>query len=847
MDDKLRSGIYGTSTVSVRRPQTAPAYGKGSRDKHEQLRNRVESQLRARINETKKRTSQPSSSSLSQSQRSYSIQMDSSKGSTTRQNRLREMLEAYSFSSNNRSKSANSRSPPPVLRRRLARPGRPIVTVDASREIEPESSESPVNFRRIHRRLMPPRPSSVSMIQRHQDTSSLNSTFNVKSQSLRSRLADLSQTMRIIEDKSSSVSPPPIARQRKPADTMRLIEDIRRRAAEISRGSSMFVDESNMPSMVIPREAPDTPVQHSRDTFIPPLNHLSRSIRDIHPSSPRAISPANWVVRDHHSSLLMSSPSPSVSSLGLVEEESAAINRRKEQVRAELEQKQRDLADSLRHSDHAVISLESLNVVGSSVRSLSELIRAKEAEIEAKKSAYISRKSEFEIKQKQLDYLKQLEQEEAKIEMDTLALSDCLPIPEEVSVPPLPSPPPSLPHQVTQSPPPVSSGKRTPEIYSISSPIRQVRDVSDLSPVSEATLSVPIPIPDYMYEKLGIEEMILEHPPEEDDLLTADLLMSPLDNNSHSPGATPELEDISNTAKDVSLPTEVLVTGEAEGVFTLSVEEDWCDHMEFYQDEVTTTVPSEVDEIADLVVSSLIDSILSEQFIDLDNSKKPEHLSLTKPSSPRINTRIDSFDIVESSQIEPSSHSLNASLIVQHILESVTSKIWVKTDEELSDIHLNHIRSMVDFEDVLSAIVPSSSVAVCLADAFLVLVDSFPPAIAAEREWQVKFPGSHSPVAGFLPGRHTLDSLTSAFVQLIESYNKSLSSDHDISQIETFLCHEYLKKSKCDEILFQCNDSDMWTRFDSNTCSRAEAEIVEEVSLFVLEAIVTSVASDFQT
>ena len=828
MEDNVRRDIYGKRHVTFQRPFTAPSFGHSTQEKHEKLRNRVESELRARINEGKRRTHSRETQSSYIPGNSMESEENIIKGTSSRQARLRQMLDAYSFSSNNqRKKSDTNRGSPPIPRRRLERPGRPIVDPGILRHEEPESSESPVNFRRIHRRLMPPRPSSVSMIQRHQDTSSLNSTFNVKSQSLRSRLADLSQTMRITEDKSSSVSPPPVSRRRKPVDTMRLIEDIRRRAQEISRGSSMFVDESNMPSMVIPQDSPETPVQHSRDTFLP-LNHLSRSIRDLHPSSPRAVSPANCWVRDNNTSLLLSSPSPSVSSLGIPEEESAALIRRREQARAQLELKQRELADSLRHSDDAVISLESLNVVGSSVRCLSDLIRAKELEIEAKKSDYISRKT-----QQQLEYLKHLEQEGERIDRETLSMTRTT---EEVSVPPLP----------TRSSPTLSSGKRTPEIFSISSPVRRVRDLSPVSP--------EITVPDEVFAKL--EDMIvLESTPEHDEAdVMMDLMMSPLDKSS-SP-VTPELEDISDQTKEVSLIMEEhhpvcppIILVETEGVFTLSPEEERCDQKDVSLNEVTTAgsgSSSETDELADLVIASLIESIISDHFVELDQT--PRHTD-SPGQSPRINTRIDSFDVVDSSQIlEKPAAFIDANFVVKSVIEAVCLKIWVSVDEPLSEAHLDHMKQKIDYEEILSSVIPSASVAVCIADAFRVLIDAFPPALAAEREWQLKFPGSHSPIAGFLPSKHSLSSLTKSLVELINAYNKSLSStEQDIAQVEAFLCQEYLKKSKCDEILFQCNDSDMWTRFDSNTCSRAEAEIFEDVSLFVFEAIISSIAADFQT
>jgi hypothetical protein len=853
MDDRVRRTLISTDNRQLKRPVSAPGSGYQHHAKNEQLRNRVESQLRARINETKMRSASrnPPTSFVNDSlSHNSSLHVTSNE---SRHTRLRKMLEAYSFSSNaQRNKSTRSQSPPPVLRRRLDRPGRPIVKPVNQQDRDSESSESPVNFRRIHRRLMPPRPNSVSMIQRHNDTSSLNSTFNIKSQTLRSRLADLSQTMRVTEEKSSSSSPPPVSRRRNPLQTMKLIEDIRRRAQEISRGSSMWVDESNMPSIVIPREAPETPVQHSRETFVN-LNHMSRSIRELHPSSPRAVSPANWM-RDHHSSLLVSSPSPSVSSVGLLEDESAILARRKEQARLELEKKQRELVTdpSLHHhnSDHAIISLESLNVVSSSVRSLSELIRAKEAEIEAKKSVYISRKAEADsVHQKQIEYLKHLEQEEARIERETMAISFQPPLPfappEEVSVPPLPSPQGMVVVIRQASPSPSPSVSKTPEIFNISSPVRLPKDIScDVSPVND----------EIDYEKLlGMDSVVFEHH-DTHEVYAEDLMMSPLDDvGSH------EFEDLSVDTRDISMPdqpttaatTQHLFSGEAEGVFTLSVEEERCST----KMDTSTTAASDMDELADLVISSVIESLVAEHFVGLECSG-PSTTSTPKGfqrnemiiSSPPV-PRIDSFDVLHNSSNDSSSEPvdyIDSQQIVKAIVDAVTNQIWVRSDELLTDAHLNHIKTAIDYGEIFDQFVPCSSVAACIADAFLVLVDSIPPAMAAEREWQMKFPGSHSPLAGFLPARHSLASLTKGLSELISAYNRSVSSQDTIAQVESLLCHEYLKKSKCDEILFQCNDSDMWTRFDSNTCSRAEAEILDEVSLFVFEAIVTSVASDFQ-
>jgi hypothetical protein len=121
----------------------------------------------------------------------------------------------------------------------------------------------------------------------------------------------------------------------------------------------------------------------------------------------------------------------------------------------------------------------------------------------------------------------------------------------------------------------------------------------------------------------------------------------------------------------------------------------------------------------------------------------------------------------------------------------------------------------------------------------------------AERDWQIKFPGSKNPMAPFLSQRHCLGSLMKELRKLIESYNRgydSVSGGQQSQKIEDLLCKEYVKKMKCDEIFFQCNNSELWTQFEGMSgYTRAESQIIDEVSSFVLQAVFTSIASDFNT
>jgi len=731
--------------------------------------------------------------------------------------------------------------------------------------------------------------------------------------------------------------------------TLRIIENIRRQAHE--------------------RFAPSAPIE---EPSLDPLPEASLGER-ILGASPIPSSPSSASFLIHHS------------------EDEEVIARRKERARLELEEKQREYSAARSQNEHVVMSLESLNVVGSSVSSLAELIRAKEEEIRLKKSANEARKSELAQKQKdalekemrikQLEYLKQLEEEDMMVdeEMENIdkanselecKISKQASIIEKLIAPhqdPITSSPSSVggrgfsrsplsshasssspvtvvPVCVLNRPSPSASPalmtqqsferKSTPEIFSIASPARiddtdvLVQDLSptgfggasnnltNLSPVSyevggmisllpSPEMEMPMcdeisDLPDDVFETLGVGKFVLEpllersssvHEEEQISLADSpyredngvvesnhDQVLSPqgvvvtsvvdLDGVDISPMASDNHEIISisklslsgfaDTEDDIS-PVQAMPlpasadpggpVGAAAAVvaaeFTLSTEED-RKGMDICEEETATTVPpSEIDELTDSILTSLMDSILTEHLV----SRQPRE-------APRIPTRIDSFDLpLEESGTETRVHTLDPDMVIKHLVNSITEHVWVSLSDELTELAMKQLK-ILNYESILHNIpgIPPP-VSACIADAFLVLIDSLPPALAAERDWQIRFPSggssSKNPMVPFLPSRHSLGSLMKELRGLIVDYNKSMDcvGEAATAHVETVLSREYLKKFRADEVLFQCNDSGLWMRFEGGpnavTCTRAEAEIVDEVTVFVYEAILMSIANDF--
>jgi hypothetical protein len=284
-----------------------------------------------------------------------------------------------------------------------------------------------------------------------------------------------------------------------------------------------------------------------------------------------------------------------------------------------------------------------------------------------------------------------------------------------------------------------------------------------------------------------------------------------------------------------SVPTDyefTLSTAEDRPVISNMVVEEVKTAASSVEIEDASTTSDIGDEIVDRILSTLMDSVLAES---LAQSTHPAR---------RIPSRIDSFDIAGTcAESSGMGGAIDTDLVIKILMNFITEHIWLGTDDEISDSVISRLKNL-EFENTLLSIpglVPS--IAACIADSFIVLLDSLPPAMVADREWQIRFPNSRNPLTSFLPQRHTLGTVMKGLRGLIDGYNMA-----DGSSVEEVLCQEYVKKMKCDEILFQCNDSGLWTQFGSESMvSRAESEIVDEVSMFVLEAVLTSVANDFET
>lgn len=688
--------------------------GRQSSQKHELLRSRVESQLRAQLLDRKRRHARsgdsvsssrcesPSEPSLSQSSvasraHSYSYIETSRNGKSLnapgRHDRLRQLEAAYAPGARRRSASAESKTPPPVLRRRLDRPGRPLVPAARSKD----GSLSPSNVRMITRRLLPSRPGTASRRDPLSNLSnfSLNTTVNGKSSSsLRSRLENLSKTL-FVEDKSANdYAVSGYGRANRPNEA-RFGEPL------ISGGGAMSAN-------LEVEEAP------------PP----GKSVRE-----------------------LCFSPSP------------REMQGRKEQARAELEQKQEEFAlDSPRGmvEEGPVLVLQSLEIARSSVSSLSELIRAKEREIEARKAEYSDKRKsllekrrealEQEMKIKQLEYLRQLEEEEldlVKKAESAQKLSESLTekiINQSREIERLQS--------VDSSWASCSTPERTtrmlPEMFSIASP-----QLGEVSPVSVS--SPP------------------EHPDE------------PVDSPKH--------EDMK--AKD--------------------------------EDE-----DDEDDQLTDYVIMYLIEQCLVE-------SERPVD------PTPKKKIRIDAFDIalasqpILSSELAPVS---SAESIIAIISLAARDFLQVSGSSELLDSQVNALRKM-DFASIIFSSLPqlSHSMVYLVADAFLDLLGSLPPAAAADRAWLAQNYGARkSPLSSFLPQNHTLDHLLSQLKALLEYHARRPDLGRNADRIDR-VCNEIFAQFGLDQV----------ASFSHENNKQVEEEILLEVNEFIIEALVTSVASDFES
>ena len=797
--------------------------------KHEILRARVESQLRAQLLERKRahsksadsastsRSGSPADRSVSQSSgtsRAYTFAYnESSRGARTavqlpaREERMRQLEAAYGPTARKRSVSVESKTPPPVLRRRLDRPGRPLVPAARMKD----ASMSPSNVRKITSRLLPSRPSIASRREPLSNVSnySLNSTFK-SSHSLRSRLADLSRTM-YGEEKS----PPPA--------------QAFRHRREYPRDEGMKPTRSAMR----PSEA-----RVGEPLISGPVDMCCSSLE-----SEDAVSNGGF-------SLHRLSPSPE-------------MHRRREQVRVDLEQKQRDLLEEFAMDsprgmmgEGQVLVLESLDIGRSSVSSLTELIKSKEKEIEVRKSDYTDKRKgllekrrealEQEMKIKQLEYLRQLEEEERAIARKAESaklLSESLT--EKISNQSreierlLATKPVEVSHcaepdreddeeDVMYSSGAITPEPKMPEMFCIASPsppaetncslgllaspVEKVSDDISLMPFEDQSESI-LPVLPFV-DATGSMQKIVEC--EENAILSS--LAESVDETCNNDPMISRQEGKVNYGPMSSRPVDETETGKIDPMMSRQEEEVIC---------VETLV-------TDYVLSSLIETSLSEIFQpSFSKNADPE------PATQGVKrNRVDAFDNVPvESPSDDSSAIAFPETIVSLFCSALVENLNLNPSAELSVAQLETLRRF-DYVSLLFSI-DNKCLAHLISDAFVDLLSSLPPAAAADRAWAARHaPGSKSPLSQFLPQSHTLDHLLGQLKKLLHEHCQN-TQDNAVDKV----CGEFIDKFGLDEVAFQYNTNP--GRDAGPSAEAIELEIISEVNDFIIEAVVTSVAGDF--
>ena len=788
-----------------------------------------------------------------------------------------------------------------------------------------EPGVSPKEASRIIKKLLPSKPPSSS-IRRSPLGNLLNTSVNQST--LRSRLADLSRTM---HTDVSDTSPPPMPR-RPPREyaldeTLRLVDTMRQRTTRGANASFLearagapimpLSHESDMSPTAIEAESfgpsmielqdPESPVFRSRHehTVHTPLNHLSRSLRDL--------------------------------SMGEKMDVTASFDkemeRRKESVRHELEAKQKELLEVMasprnKPDEDQVVVLQSLEIVASSVNSLAELIKKKEVEIQAQKFKYsdqrrtlIERRRELleqEMKIKQLEYLRSLEEEnkslakktesvmsvsvslEEKIRSQSQIIYDLqksaiepesprIPVrqaaevyeiatPQTVNVAATESPliadreieiPEDLPLLVETSPEIFSESPPAPP----DAPLRGASLMFDnVSPVSCIQFSppedsmmntllpspgIPMPVSDDItvmspeFEAASERKLVLV------DLLAANQqepwimpVASPGDLSPHKPEFEVEVVGVAPLAEEdrMSAVGDVLVDLSRGSVESVSLEE-----VEEEEKPIKFVVPeSAMDLLSEALVNALVDSVISEQFIELsrlstsstDVPSTPSNLFVPKQPLP---VRVDAFDLF---------HTVAASItvaavydpvaVINLIRREVAGHLNIKSDDPITDHLVEKIKYMAierklrsEFNDL------PDSMALCIQETFFMLLDSLPPAAYADRTWSARSRGCRNPLSSFLPKQHSVESVLK---QLEDLLVESVAPCSDPTDRVEAISSDFLKKFSLDEVAFQLGALGVTTVVRSEEeMVAAEKAIVAEVAGFILEAVVTSVATDFDS
>lgn len=248
------------------------------------------------------------------------------------------------------------------------------------------------------------------------------------------------------------------------------------------------------------------------------------------------------------------------------------------------------------------------------------------------------------------------------------------------------------------------------------------------------------------------------------------------------------------------------------------------------------------DVITDALLDSLIETVIAESYVlGASAVSSPRSPSPAPVQQWRLPTRFDAFDLPATVEDVSTDSVVSVDAVVSAITAAVCKRLHVDVCDALDDSQIATI-GMIDFMPSLEQIPGlGDSMAMCVADAFIDLLSSLPPAAAANKAWAAKCPGGVNPLAAFLPIRHSLQSLLAQLKSLIAVHADTAS---DETERVDAVCKQFLWKFNLDEAAFQCNVAQFRVDEDAEA-AQLKDEILAEVDEFILEAVMTSVAGDF--
>jgi len=278
---------------------------------------------------------------------------------------------------------------------------------------------------------------------------------------------------------------------------------------------------------------------------------------------------------------------------------------------------------------------------------------------------------------------------------------------------------------------------------------------------------------------------------------------------------------------------EEVVVVPVEGIQAVSpVVEAVC---ELVGEEHVVPATAEVDRITD----SLIDDLLAEVLSEVSTAASPAPVA----KQWKLPTRVDSFDLPVAGVVEPAGgNNIDVQAVISEITGFVLNDLGFldasAVGSELTTQQMNKIRIM-DLFPLVRKHVHSDAIAQCIADSFVWLIDSLPPAAAADRAWTIRCPGARNPLSAFLPKSHSLQSLCSELSSLIVDHNREFPDPMEKVDI---VCRDFIKKFCLDDARFFC----IGTRDEEEENAQLEMEIMAEVTGFIEEALLSSVLCDFE-